>query len=188
MRLPCWSQPRWKICTNRTSRSASRRASSAQRAKLPGVWTSGPYMSRTCLGSLEMSASSGTDVCIRNAISYWAIRAWVSGSANDSYSLWLSRLIASSVRRRVDASTPVGVRQEQDRIARRPQGDALVLAGQEPRAPEPVVDRLGFLPARTTSPSSPRTPAGSGSSRPGRSSATNRGWRGRGAGCRCRCR
>ena len=27
-----------------------------------------------CLGSLEMSISSGTEVCMRKAISYWAIR------------------------------------------------------------------------------------------------------------------
>ena len=59
----------------------------AQRANVPGLCTSGPYMSRMCFGSFEMSVSSGTEVCIRKAISYWAIRAWVSGSAIDSYSL-----------------------------------------------------------------------------------------------------
>ena len=81
-RLPCWSQPRWKIWTNRTSRSARRRASRQLRANVPGLCTSGPYMSSTCLGSFEMSVSSGTEVCMRKAISYCAIRVWVSGSAN----------------------------------------------------------------------------------------------------------
>jgi len=46
---------------------------------------------------------------MRKAISYWAIRACVSGSAIDSYSLWLRRLIASSERLRVAASTPEGL-------------------------------------------------------------------------------
>ena len=146
--LPCWSQPRWKIWTNRTSRSASRRASRAQRANVPGLCTSGPYMSRMCLGSFEMSISSGTEVCIRKAISYWAIRAWVSGSAIDSYSRWLSRLMASSERRRVAASTPGGIRQEEHRIALRAEGHSLVLAGQEARGPEPVVQSLGGRLAR----------------------------------------
>ena len=98
-------------------------------------------------GSLEMSASSGTEVCIRKAISYWAIRAWVSGSANWRYSCWLSRLSASSDRRRVAASTPVGIREVQHRVAVGPQRHALMPAGQIARAPEPVVDRLRLLAA-----------------------------------------
>ena len=78
--LACWSQPRWKICTNRTSRSAMRRASRQLAANVPGFCTSGPYMSSTCCGSSEMSVSSGTEVCMRYAISYWAMRACVSAS------------------------------------------------------------------------------------------------------------
>ena len=39
-------------------------------------------MSRTWTGSLERSVSSGTDVCIRYASSYWAMRVAISGSPN----------------------------------------------------------------------------------------------------------
>ena len=39
---PCWSHPRWKSCTKRTSRSTMRRARRQLRAKLPGRLTSGP--------------------------------------------------------------------------------------------------------------------------------------------------
>ena len=38
-------------------------------------------------GSFERSVSSGTEVCIRNAISYCAIRVEISGSPNSSGSL-----------------------------------------------------------------------------------------------------
>ena len=69
-----------------------------QRANVPGLCTSGPYISRTCFGSFEMSVSSGTELCIRKAISYWAMRVCVSGSAISEYSRWLSRLMASSAR------------------------------------------------------------------------------------------
>ena len=34
-------------------------------AKLPGLRTSGPYMSRTWAGSFEISVSSGTEACMR---------------------------------------------------------------------------------------------------------------------------
>ena len=60
---------------NGTPRSAIRRASRQLSAKVPGFVTSGPYMSRVLFGSLAMSTSSGTEVCMRNAISYWAMRA-----------------------------------------------------------------------------------------------------------------
>ena len=38
------------------------------------------------------------------------------------------------------------VREIEHRIADRPQGHPLVLAGQESRTPEAIVDGLGFLP------------------------------------------
>ena len=58
-----------------TLHTTFRHPPSQQAAKVPGVPTSGPYMSSTCFGSFEMSFSSGTDICIRNAISYCAILA-----------------------------------------------------------------------------------------------------------------
>ena len=65
---------------------------------------------------------------MRKAISYWAIRAWVSGSAIDSYSLWFSRLMASSARRRVAASTPAGL-DRKSTGSPLAEGYALILAG-----------------------------------------------------------
>ena len=64
VRLPCWSQASWKICTNRTPRSTSRRASRQLLANdaLPG---SAPYISRMCFGSWLMSISSGALACMR---------------------------------------------------------------------------------------------------------------------------
>ena len=53
----------------RTPRSARRRASRQLAAKVPGVDTSGPYMSRTRRGSFEKSVTSGTLVYRRYAIS-----------------------------------------------------------------------------------------------------------------------
>ena len=49
-------------------------------AKLPGVFTSGPYISRTLAGSFDKSVSSGTLACMRYAISYCAMRVSISGS------------------------------------------------------------------------------------------------------------
>ena len=57
-RLPCWSHASWKISTNRTPRSTSRRASRHVAANdgLPG---SAPYILRMCSGSCEISIASG---------------------------------------------------------------------------------------------------------------------------------
>ena len=66
----------------RTPRSASRRASRQLAAKVPGLRASGPYSSKVRAGSFDRSVSSGTDVCIRKAISYWAMRVAISGSPN----------------------------------------------------------------------------------------------------------
>ena len=51
-----------------------------QEDNVPGVRTSGPYRSRTCRGSRDVSINSGTAVCMRKAISYCAMRVAISGS------------------------------------------------------------------------------------------------------------
>ena len=80
-RLTCWSQPRWKSWMKRTPRSASRRASRQLAAKVPGLRDVGAVqLERSMSGSLDRSVSSGTRVCMRKAISYWAIRVAISGS------------------------------------------------------------------------------------------------------------
>ena len=58
----------------RTPRSASRRARMQFAAKEPGFRESGPYISKVVAGSFERSVNSGTEVCIRYAISYCAMR------------------------------------------------------------------------------------------------------------------
>ena len=60
-RLTCWSQPRWKICTKRTPRSTSRRASRQLAAKVPGLCDVGAvHVEDLASGSFERSISSGT--------------------------------------------------------------------------------------------------------------------------------
>ena len=46
----------------------------------PACATSGPYISNVDSGSFERSVSSGTEVCMRYAISYCAMRVAISGS------------------------------------------------------------------------------------------------------------
>jgi hypothetical protein len=50
--------------------------------KLPARLTSGPYRSSVALLSLLRSVSSGTLVCMRKAISYWAMRVCDLGIAD----------------------------------------------------------------------------------------------------------
>jgi len=69
---------------NRTPRSASRRARMQLAAYDPGFRASGPYISNVFSGSFDRSASSGTELCIRYAISYCAIRVSISGSPNSA--------------------------------------------------------------------------------------------------------
>src|ERR1700739_774630 len=83
-----------------------RRAMRQLYANVPGSFASSPYKSHVDLGSLLRSASSGTDVCIRYAISYCAMRACVSGSPSSSNVWRLISLTASSILRRT--STPLG--------------------------------------------------------------------------------
>ena len=58
---------------------ASRRAMSAVFWNVPGSLASSPHRSKVLSGSLPRSAISGTEDCMRKAISYCAIRAKVSG-------------------------------------------------------------------------------------------------------------
>ena len=60
-------------------------------------------------GSLPKSVSSGTEACIRNASSNWAIRVWISGSSRSSASMPLSRLISSTLIRWRFRSMPGGL-------------------------------------------------------------------------------
>ncbi len=106
--LVWWSQPRWKSWTKRTSLSAILRARRQLRAYDPGLCTSGPYMLRTSFGSLEMSVSSGTDVCIRNAISCWLMVVSISGSPISARCLRLRSSSESSMRRLILALIPFG--------------------------------------------------------------------------------
>ena len=77
------------------------------------------------------SVSSGTDACIRKAISYWLIRVWISGS---------SRLLGEHAVEPVDLldhlplralADALGVADVVDGVALRLELDALELAGQE---------------------------------------------------------
>ena len=105
---------------------------------------------RTCRGraggSCEKSISSGTLVCILNAISYWLMRVAISGSSTQSG--WLRgegchrvdhvALLAAADARRVA--------QVEDGVALGAELHALEPAGQESAVPLPRGDRL-HLPA-----------------------------------------
>src|SRR5205085_8134553 len=81
------------ICTKRTPRSTRRRDKRQLAAKLPERDTSGPYKSSTWRGSRDTSISSGTDDCMRKAISYWAIRSEEHTSELQSQSNLVCRLL-----------------------------------------------------------------------------------------------
>ena len=69
----------------RTPRSASRRASRQLAAKVPGLRDVGAVQVEDVLAARsDRSVSSGTEVCMRKAISYWAMRVAISGSPNSS--------------------------------------------------------------------------------------------------------
>ena len=55
-----------------------------------------------------MSITSGTDVCIRNASSYWAIRVSVSGCPSSSACIAFRSCRASRLVRRIERSIPAG--------------------------------------------------------------------------------
>ena len=119
---------------------AGEQAVGGEGAGLAGV---GAVQLEDVAGSFERSVSSGTEVCMRNAISYCAMRVAISGSP---ILVELGCRSASPGRRalraRVRASMPVGIREVEHRIADRAELDALVPGGQEAAAPEPVVERL----------------------------------------------
>ncbi len=125
---PCWSQPRCRICTTRTPRSTSRRASKALWANEPGLVTSGPYRSSVAFGSLLRSVSSGTLDCMRNAISYCAMRVCVSGSPSFSKLALVESLQRVEHRAAVRAADAVRVLQVEHRVAGAAQGHAVVAA------------------------------------------------------------
>ena len=85
----------------RTPRSASRRAIrqfAREGAGLAGIRL---HTARTCSPvRCERSVKSGTEVCIRNAISYCAIRVLISGSLNVSSVIVVELLARSSMKRR----------------------------------------------------------------------------------------
>ena len=90
---------------------------------------------------------SGTDACMRNAISYWAMRVCVSGSPKfwNSSSLSFARL--SSIRRRMLAVDAVGVLQIQHRVVACAQVHALVPRRQKAASPEAAVEGLAIAGA-----------------------------------------
>ena len=67
----------------RTPRSASRRASRQLAAKVPGLSRVGAvHLERLRRAPSRDRSAPGTDVCMRKAISYWAMRVAISGSPN----------------------------------------------------------------------------------------------------------
>ena len=93
-------------------------------------------------GSFDRSVSSGTDVCIRNAISYCAMRVAISGSPKSLSLSSLNVFSASRYTRRFSAGKPAGFDEIQNGIADRAELHALIARGQKAAAPQPVVERL----------------------------------------------
>ena len=121
---------------NRTPRSARRRARRQLAANGAGLARVGSVQLEGGCGSLEISASSGTDVCIRNAISYWAMRAEISGSLILFNFISLSFARSSSIRRRASRRIPGGFDRYSTGIGAGAELHALVLGGQKPAAPQ----------------------------------------------------
>ena len=127
----------------RTPRSARRRAIRQLAAKCRASASRGRRARRCDSGSFDRSVSSGTDACIRNAISYCAIRVVISGLSTvlelDLVQLAPDRSMKLCALRAIE---PFRVRDIQHRIADRSQLDALILARQEAGAPQPLGERL----------------------------------------------
>ena len=136
-RLPCWSQPRWKICTKRTSRSASRRASRQLRGEGARLVHVGAVHVEDVLAARSRcrSARGPTSACGRPS------RTGRSGPASRgrrpaSNSLLVEpgeRVEHAPARRR--RRRPAGLDRNSTGSPLRAQGHALVLAGQEARCP-----------------------------------------------------
>ena len=100
----------------------------------------------------EMSVRSGTEVCIRKAISYWAMRVWISGSPHalecrDGSAWPIRRASCGGRRHRRRAGF-----QEQHRIARDARSATpWCLDGKKPAPHSRVIERLSALPLSRTS-------------------------------------
>ena len=125
----------------RTPRSASRRASRQFEANEPS-FPQVPYRSRMCCGSLLMSSSSGTLVCMRKAISYWLMRVAISGSVDRSLSIRSRDCTASTKSRCAFCVTPAGFFEIEDGIDAAAEFDALKAARQKARMPLASGNRL----------------------------------------------
>ena len=93
-------------------------------------------------GSFERSIRSGTEVCMRNAISYCEMRVSISGSPNciEVHAIELAGGVEHvAARARVDARRIVQV---EHRIAARAEAHALVIGGQKAAAPQAREERL----------------------------------------------
>ena len=66
-------------------------------------------MSRIAFGSPEISASSGTEACMRKAISCCAMVVWISGSPISAWCFLFSFASESSIRLLTCESTPLGL-------------------------------------------------------------------------------
>ena len=94
------------------------------------------------------SISSGTLVCMRKAISYWAMRVAISGSSTVSCRSLFSALTASITSRCRAAVDARRVAQVVDRVAARLELHALVAAGQEAAVPLPRWRSAAIWPPR----------------------------------------
>ena len=94
-------------------------------------------------GSFERSVSSGTEVCMRNAISYCAMRVVISGSfvALEFDLVQLPEIVDEVFAQRL-VDSPRGFGDIQHRVAHRAQLDALISARQKAAAPLPLGQRL----------------------------------------------
>ena len=96
----------------------------------------------------ERSVSSGTDVCMRNAISYWAMRVSISGSPNARAASCVQLADAVEHRRgALAASTPGGLDRYSTGSPPVRNRTPWCCAGQEAAAPQPREERLVGLVA-----------------------------------------
>ncbi len=86
--------------------------------------------------------TSGTLVCMRNAISYWAMRDSISGSSSCSNCWLVERVELVEHRAAAGAADAVGVAEVEHRVLAGAELHALVLRVEEAAAPEAGVERL----------------------------------------------
>ena len=139
------------------SRKAARSARPARPAAGPAgsCWRSSPRPAgrRTCRGCGaargEMSITSGTAVCMRKAISYWAMRVRVSGLPSSWACISLRSRRASRLSRRMVGVHAARIGHVQHRIALRAALHALVDRRQKAAAPVARCRRWGSVPLDT---------------------------------------